>query len=113
MAVFALFFAALASAAATLLLRCAGSGLFAARLPALIGPWLLPGAALGAYGLGFLAYGFALRELPASLAYPVMTSLALLVTVSASWLWLGEQLGLRALGGIVLLLAGIYLIGTR
>lgn len=109
MAIYALILAALASATATLLLRYAGS----ARTSSLLVHWFLPGCAIGAYGLGFLAYGYALRSLQASFAYPLMIGLALMATVLASWLLLGENLSLRSLLGMAFLLAGIVLMGAR
>ncbi len=51
--------------------------------------------------------------MPANLAYPVMTGCTLLLTLAAGLFWLGEGISLRVACGVLLLLAGIVLIGAR
>jgi small multidrug resistance pump len=113
MAYLFLLIAAMSSAAATLFLRRAGTTQPQQLLLGLPLAWCLTFFALTVYGLGFLAYAQALKRVPANFAYPVMTSITLLFTLSVGWFWLGESFGLRVAAGALLLLLGIYLIGAR
>ncbi len=113
MAYFLIFLASLASAAATLLLRRAGLASSETLLMGFPESLWLKGVAVGVYGLGFLAYAQALRAVPVNLAYPVMTGITLLMTLTAGLLWLGEGISLRTAIGALMLLGGIVLIGAR
>jgi small multidrug resistance pump len=98
--------ASLASAAATYLIKMSGSageGFSLARLA-----WL--GAACGAYGMGFVAYAFALQRLQISLAYPVMTAITIAMVALIGYFALQEPLGMTRLAGIALVTAGAFLV---
>lgn len=113
MAYLLLILASVASASATLLLRCAGLAPDGQALLGFSEALWYKGVAVGVYGLGFLAYAQALKLVPANFAYPVMTGFTLLLTLTAGLLWLGEAISPRVGFGAVLLVAGIVLIGAR
>ncbi len=71
-------------------------------------PWLWFGFMMA--GVVLSAYLYAIREVPISLAYPVVTSLATIgMAIAGSWLF-GEILGWRAIAGIGCVLGGVLLI---
>lgn len=85
----------------------------ALRLPSEAGlhDWIFNGwliSALALYGITTLLWIWVLRSAPLHLAYPLM-GLAFLIVPALGWLFLGEPLHLRTLGGGLLILAGIAL----
>ncbi|HEY8026155.1 MAG TPA: SMR family transporter [Burkholderiaceae bacterium] len=113
MAYFLLFLAATASAAATLLLRRAGTVSEQAEWLGIPAAYCLTALALAAYGVGFLAYAQSLKFLPANVAYPVMTGCTMLLAMAAAFVFLGEGIGVRTLIGAALIVGGVVLIGAR
>ena len=67
-------------------------------------------AAIASYGFGVIFYMFMLSRLDLSFLYPVMTALGLVLTAMISGLLLGEQLSPLRLGGIVLMVAAVFLV---
>ncbi len=95
---------ALASAIATLFIKFAnqaGSDWNLTRLS-----WL--GGACAVYGLGFLSYSVALQKLHMSLAYPVMTGIAMAMVAVTGVLVLDEPMSASKVGGMLLIAAGAY-----
>lgn len=71
----------------------------------MLNPFLVFGVGFAA--LTLIAYTFALREFPLSVAYPVVTTMAYAGVFLVSWLALGEHIPpLRLLG------AGLVLVGV-
>jgi len=70
------------------------------------------GAAVGAYGLGFIFYSLALRKLPMSLAYPVMTAMTMLMIAVVGGFVLQESMGMLKMLGIALLVLGAFLVAV-
>ena len=68
--------------------------------------------ALSAYGLAFLCYGYILRSIPISIAYPVVTALSAIIIVTIACLFFHEPFTLRLLAGIALVIIGIALLGS-
>jgi multidrug transporter EmrE-like cation transporter len=66
--------------------------------------------ALVFYALSFAAYMFALRKVPVSIAYPVITGLTTLILVLAARPLFGEQLSISNLIGMCLVLTGSFLL---
>ena len=66
--------------------------------------------AIASYGFGVIFYMFMLSRLDLSFLYPVMTALGLVFTSIISAAVLGEQLSLLRLGGISLMVAGVFLV---
>lgn len=72
-------------------------------------PNLMRGAALGAYGIGFLLYALALKRVELSVAYPVMVAVTVIELFVFS-LWSGDGLTLKTVSGAALLVAGVWLL---
>jgi len=68
-------------------------------------PWFF--AAAGLYALTTVLWIYILTRLPLSLAYPFSLLGAAFVPLAA-WLLFGEPLGVKVWGGLVLILAGLY-----
>ena len=66
--------------------------------------------AIASYGFGVIFYMFMLSRLDLSFLYPVMTALGLVVTTVISATLLGEAISLVRLGGIVLMVVGVFLV---
>ena len=66
--------------------------------------------AIGAYGFGVIFYMFMLSRLDLSFLYPVMTALGLVFATTVSSLILQEQVSLVRVGGIVVVIAGVFLV---
>lgn len=58
-------------------------------------------------------YARALKELPISRAYPIMTSGGFLLITLYAWMFLGESLTGTQIAGLVLVTAGIILISVN
>jgi len=67
-------------------------------------------AAIASYGFGVIFYMFMLSRLDLSFLYPVMTALGLVFTSIISSVLLGEQLSPLRLGGIALMVGGVFLV---
>lgn len=68
--------------------------------------------ALALYVLAFAAYMLALRQVPVSIAYPVVTGLTTLVLAVAASVLFSEMLTLKNMTGVSLVLLGSYLLLT-
>jgi multidrug transporter EmrE-like cation transporter len=74
----------------------------------LLQPWLWFGFLMAGVILG--AYLYAIREVPISMAYPVVTSMATIgMAMAGSWLF-GEVLEWQAVAGIACVIFGMLLI---
>jgi multidrug transporter EmrE-like cation transporter len=96
--------AALASAVATYLIKIsgqAGAGWSLVRLMYL-------GGAGGVYVLGFVCYSVALQKLEMSLAYPIMTAIAMAMVAAIGYGALDEPLTVSKIVGMVLIAAGAF-----
>jgi len=96
--------AALASAAATLLIKLsshAGADWNLTRLAYL-------GGACGTYGLGFICYSVALQKMQISLAYPVMTAITMTLVAATGALALHEPMTASKVIGLALIAAGAF-----
>jgi len=96
--------AALASAVASLLIKYASAHAADWNLTRV----LYLGAAGGTYALGFVAYSVALQKLEMSLAYPVMTGVAMAMVAALGYAALNEPLTLSKVAGMVLIAAGAF-----
>lgn len=96
--------AALASALATFLIKLSsqhGPDLTLHRL-------LLLGAAGGTYAFGFICYSVALQKLDMSIAYPVMTGIAMAMVAVLGIMIMGESLSAGKVVGMILIAAGAF-----
>jgi multidrug transporter EmrE-like cation transporter len=96
--------AALASALATFLIKMSnghGADLNVVRLAFL-------GGAGTTYALGFVCYSVALQKLDISVAYPIMTGIAMLMVAILGTAVLGESITFGKIVGMVLIAAGAF-----
>ena len=62
------------------------------------------------FGLTLIAYSYVLSKLNLSIAYPIMTSLGFVLVILVSIIYLGEKITLLQLGGIVLIILGVWIV---
>jgi multidrug transporter EmrE-like cation transporter len=62
---------------------------------------------IGAFGLGLMLYGRALKDIPIVFAYPIQVGACVLIVSLFAVTLFGEKLGAQTLVGILLVLAGI------
>ena len=74
----------------------------------LLAPYFLLGVV--SFGLALLFYSYALTSLDLSIAYPIMTSLGLVLVFALSVAFFGESLAWPKLLGTALILAGVFLV---
>ena len=86
-------------------LALSGSGGVALRL--LAEPWLWVG--LFCYGISVVIWILALSRVDVSIAYP-MLSIGYVVNAIAAWAWFGEALTLMRLGGIGIIVLGVFVL---
>jgi multidrug transporter EmrE-like cation transporter len=66
--------------------------------------------AILAYGVGVIAYMFMLSRLDLSYLYPLMVALGLILSTIVAALVFHERISLLRLGGIAVVIAGIFLL---
>ncbi|AVX39026.1 MULTISPECIES: DMT family transporter [Yersinia] len=104
-----LFFSALCSAIASILLK------YPDRLGILAistNPILIKLPAIIFYGAGFVLYSLGLKDIDVSKAYPVMVSFAIL-QVLAFGLFFGESITIKMIIGTAFVIVGILLISAK
>ena len=77
----------------------------------LMQPWLWLGCSLA--GVVFLSYLYAIRGVPISSAYPIVTSAAAIGVAMAGNLLFGETIGWKGGLGIGFVLAGLVLLASK
>jgi multidrug transporter EmrE-like cation transporter len=65
-------------------------------------------AAIASYGFGVIFYMFMLSRLDLSFLYPVMTALGLVFVTIVSVVLFREQISLLRMGGIALMIIGVF-----
>ncbi len=113
---FMLIIAVVLNALANVLIKASVNRLNARRdasllLATVTEPLLYAGVA--AFALALVAYAMTLRRLELSVAYPLMTSLGLVLVAIVSWRWLGEDYNLRKTAGTILVVAGVVLLSLH
>lgn len=104
------------NASANILIKAAMRSLAPASAPgplllrAAFNPWLLGG--LLCFGLALGGYSYTLTRFPLSVAYPIMTSLGLILVAAASVLFFQEGYSTVKLVGTLLIIGGVVLVGT-
>jgi multidrug transporter EmrE-like cation transporter len=74
----------------------------------LLNPYVFTG--IGSYGVGFIAYLFALSKLDQSFAYP-MFSLGYVLVAVFNWVFLHEPFSITRLAGVIVIIIGVALLG--
>jgi small multidrug resistance pump len=117
-AIAALVFALLANASANVLIRWGMKDLqLSLADPAqaargiLLNGRVMAGIAL--FACNVLAYAFALSRIRLSVAYPVMTSVGLVIVMVLSFALLGERITTLQLVGTALILGGVILVASQ
>lgn len=64
------------------------------------------------FGLALLTYSYVLSKINLSVAYPIMTSVGFIIVVLFSVLYLSERLIPLQILGIVLIIAGVWLVAS-
>lgn len=62
------------------------------------------------FALGLAAYNYVLVKINLSVAYPINTSVGYILVILASWLFLKETITLVQVGGIGLIIAGVWMV---
>ena len=62
------------------------------------------------YGMAFYFLSLTLRAIPVSVAYAVWAGVGIALVVVAGWVFFGQRLGLPALAGIALIIAGVVVL---
>lgn len=65
---------------------------------------------LVSFGLALVAYCFVLGRINLSIAYPLMTSLGIIIVIAASWLFLEEVITPLQIAGFVSIIAGVWMV---
>ncbi|MEZ4389004.1 MAG: SMR family transporter [Candidatus Krumholzibacteriia bacterium] len=117
-ATLALIFALVANATANVLIRWGMKDLelSLAQPVATLKSILLNGrvmAGIVLFALNVLAYAYALSKIRLSVAYPVMTSLGLIIVMVLSWQLMGERITPVQVGGTALIIGGVVLVASQ
>ncbi|WP_186084046.1 small multidrug resistance protein [Burkholderia gladioli] len=72
-------------------------------------PWLMRGAAVAAYGAGFILYALALRRTTLGIAYPTMVAVSMIVVLSFTALHENLLRPVQAAGAFVILI-GVWML---
>ena len=70
-------------------------------------------AGIALFACNVLAYSFALSKIRLGVAYPVMTSLGLVIVMLLSWQFMGERVTTVQLAGTGLILCGVLLVTSQ
>ena len=70
-------------------------------------------AGIALFAFNIIAYAFALSRIRLSIAYPVMTSLGLIIVLLLSWQLMGERITPVQVGGMVLIIGGVVLVASQ
>lgn len=62
------------------------------------------------YGIGFTLYLYILSKFEVSYIYPIVTASIFLLLISLSYLFLNEQITVKRIMGILVIIAGIFII---
>ena len=69
--------------------------------------------AIFCFAAGMAAYNYVLMKTNLSVAYPIMTSVGYIIVLMASWLFLKETLTILQISGILLIVAGVWMVAVN
>ncbi|MBN3779488.1 small multidrug resistance protein [Burkholderia sp. Ac-20345] len=72
-------------------------------------PWIVRGAAVAAYGVGFVLYAAALRKTTLGTAYPTMVAISMLVVLTFTALHEHFLKPMQVVGAVVILI-GVWIV---
>ena len=64
------------------------------------------------YGIAFYLLSLTLRTIPVGVAYAVWSGAGIVLITAAAWFWFGQRLGLPALIGMGLIIAGVVVLNV-
>lgn len=108
---FSLAIAIIAGALGNIFIKLGSKGIPSTPLAMLTSPLVLIGIVLLVGSFPF--YSMVLQKLPLSVGFPLVTSSSFLLVVVISYFFLKEPLTLINLFGILLLIAGLFLVGYK
>jgi multidrug transporter EmrE-like cation transporter len=82
--------------------------LAASLLSAFLSPPLICGIML--FVVALVGYSFVLSKMNLSVVYPILTTMAFIVVISASWLFFDETIKVLQIMGYILILSGVWLV---
>lgn len=65
------------------------------------------------FAANVILYTYALQTIKISVAYPIMVTVGFAIIAVVAWRWLGESLSPAQWAGIILVLAGVYLVARE
>ena len=117
-AIFALVFALVANATANVLIRWGMKDLeLSLSQPVqtlkaiLLNGRVMAGIVL--FAMNVLAYAFALSKIRVGIAYPIMTSVGLVIVMVLAWQLMGERVNMMQIGGTALILGGVVMVASQ
>ena len=69
--------------------------------------------AIFCFAAGMAAYNYVLMKSNLSVAYTIMTSVGYIIVLLASWLFLKETLTILQISGILLIVAGVWMVAVN
>ncbi|NIA07333.1 MAG: hypothetical protein GWP14_06820 [Actinobacteria bacterium] len=73
-------------------------------------PWIIAGVICGAVNL--IAYVFALKKFPVSLAYPILISVGYVIIIGGAAVWFSEKLTAWQMVGVGIIMVGVWVVAT-
>ena len=83
-----------------------------ALVSAILSNWVLI-LGLFLFALNVAFYAYALKEIPISVAYPIMVTLGFAIIVTVAGIYLHERLTVQQWLGVVLILVGVWLVARQ
>lgn len=81
-------------------------------LSKMVGNYIL-WSGVACFALNLAAYSYALSRMNLSIAYPVMVSCSFVIVALASVLFMQEVLNWMQVGGLVLIIAGVWMVAVK
>ena len=77
---------------------------------AVCSPWILAGVICG--GINLIAYVFALKRFPVSLAYPILVSVGYAIIIGGAAVWFSEKLTAWQMVGVGIIMLGVWVVAA-
>jgi len=73
-------------------------------------PWIIAGVICG--GINLIAYVFALKKFPVSLAYPILVSVGYAIIIGGAAVWFSEKLSAWQMVGVGIIMVGVWVVAA-
>lgn len=77
---------------------------------AVCSPWIIAGVICGAINL--IAYVFALKKFPVSLAYPILVSVGYAIIIGGAAVWFSEKITTWQIVGVGIIMVGVWVVAA-